>query len=511
MGWEGEITGEHLVGRPVLRLTSDAHLMRHEVCIAFRIVLYLNISYLKTVTDCRKRSRVAWGFVRLSPRSSSSYVNVRCTTTLTRTPPHGKNILSAPRRALIWWRLSFLFINIVVTTIIPTMSCRTYDTVAVHRHYMWSLDKRIQKELVRLSRGESDNAATLRMLQAQARMLLERAILEECSLKKQVDETKIGIRQKLKMKASNVSHLMSRLRKRTPSTFISINPAARLPLGRIATAPDPSQYGILATATKQPQPGQEKRASDTIVRERILRLADVRSIVEQATCKHMSETVGRVITANKKLLGGGGNVGDDTTIKCLSTAQRKSVWVRCTAGRRCNEWREVWPFCSFESKGASGATEMNSFWAFEDELRTSEGRKTKYEMCTVAGIETHQTQAMVEHNTKTRAQNETEHVRVQNPVSVPRTGSKSNAGDEPDDTTPRASAQALAQSQAHVSELLAQNSELLALLAVAARPNKAHAARTPPPSSPRGARQGLNIHKQARARRRRTRSELSIL
>ena len=53
---------------------------------------------------------------------------------------------------------------------------------------------------------------------------------------------------------------------------------------------------------------------------------------------------------------------------------------------------------------------MHAFCAFEDELKTSKGRKTKYDMCTVTDIETHKTAEMMQHNTKT--QNEKERARA---------------------------------------------------------------------------------------------------
>ena len=132
---------------------------------------------------------------------------------------------------------------------------------------MRRLRKRIEKEQTRLSRGESSDTDTLRMLQAQNRMLLERAILEACSLQKKVDETKISTGQKLKMKASGVVHIMSRLRKRTGTTA---NPTARLP----SKAPDPNYSNMY----KHPQSEHEKRGitdkTDQIVRDRITSLRD---------------------------------------------------------------------------------------------------------------------------------------------------------------------------------------------------------------------------------------------
>ena len=123
---------------------------------------------------------------------------------------------------------------------------------------MWRLEKRIETIRARLHRGESDDMGTLRMLQAQERMLLERAILEACCLQEQVDETKLKPGQKLKMTGLSVTHIMSLLHERTAS----------FRTGRSDKSPTkaPNMY-------KHPRYEHEDKHTEQIVRERILSLS----------------------------------------------------------------------------------------------------------------------------------------------------------------------------------------------------------------------------------------------
>ena len=68
----------------------------------------------------------------------------------------------------------------------------------------------------------------------------------------------------------------------------------------------------------------------------------------------------------------------------LDVEHRRSIWIKCTGGRRAGQWREVWPYSKMCKEGG---TEMVRFRCFEDERHTARGRKTWYDICTVSHAE----------------------------------------------------------------------------------------------------------------------------